>query len=346
MKLQNRAAFVIVSLAVLTAAGASRATADGLDLGACCAQGSCLEDWTASDCAQIGGVWQGPATNCVGFTCPAVPDCPPGAREFFNENNCGSHPPTLFQSCCVPQITPPVCWLGNSLPPLCVESSAMNGFRDRDLWAVSPLEDQQWTICVTAPFHAQVQLWEIDEPSFIEVCMIPDLEIVADMIGVPGSQTCVTVCVRGGLEYGLYATVVDAAGAPMLEGVGCTQYIIETTATECPLGACCIPPNGDCQEVNELDCADLGGFWFGDGTTCLDVACEPNISFCDPNCDGLRSVADIGFFVVALTQGEAAWQAQFPNGAPSCVFESNDINDDGFVTVADISGFVACLIDG
>ncbi len=61
---------------------------------------------------------------------------------------------------------------------------------------------------------------------------------------------------------------------------------------------------------------------------------------CDANCDGVVSVGDINAFVLALTQGQAAYEAAFPD----CSFEcNNDTNLDGSVTVSDINPFVECL---
>jgi hypothetical protein len=62
----------------------------------------------------------------------------------------------------------------------------------------------------------------------------------------------------------------------------------------------------------------------------------------DMNCDGTVSPADIDPFVIALTAGQAAYEAQFPD----CNFYSADVNADGTVSAADIDPFVAILIGG
>jgi hypothetical protein len=62
----------------------------------------------------------------------------------------------------------------------------------------------------------------------------------------------------------------------------------------------------------------------------------------DTNCDGVVSAADIDPFVVALTGGQAAYEAQFP----SCNFWHADCNEDGAVSAADIDPFVAILTSG
>jgi hypothetical protein len=62
----------------------------------------------------------------------------------------------------------------------------------------------------------------------------------------------------------------------------------------------------------------------------------------DLNCDGVVSAADIDPFVIALTGGQAAYEAQFPD----CDFFDADINSDGNVSAADIDGFVTLLTGG
>jgi hypothetical protein len=59
----------------------------------------------------------------------------------------------------------------------------------------------------------------------------------------------------------------------------------------------------------------------------------------DTNCDGVVSAADIDPFVIALTGGQAAYEAQFP----SCNFWHADCNQDGAVSAADIDPFVGIL---
>lgn len=58
----------------------------------------------------------------------------------------------------------------------------------------------------------------------------------------------------------------------------------------------------------------------------------------DVNCDGAVSVADIGPFVLALTD-PAAYAQQFPK----CELDHADVNRDGEVTVSDIGPFVAVM---
>ncbi|MCK4343538.1 MAG: hypothetical protein KAY37_17635, partial [Phycisphaerae bacterium] len=63
----------------------------------------------------------------------------------------------------------------------------------------------------------------------------------------------------------------------------------------------------------------------------------------DSNCDGAVSWRDIDFFVAAMNDNVAAWEAMFLPGTPSCPFENNDVNADGTVNWRDIDPFVAIM---
>jgi glucose/arabinose dehydrogenase len=66
--------------------------------------------------------------------------------------------------------------------------------------------------------------------------------------------------------------------------------------------------------------------------------CPPPIAPGDMNCDGVISVADIGPFVLALTD-PAGYEAQYPD----CDIDAADLNDDGVISTSDIGPFVALL---
>lgn len=80
-----------------------------------------------------------------------------------------------------------------------------------------------------------------------------------------------------------------------------------------------------------------------DAPLMLSIAAAPLPSLLpgDLNCDGVVSVADIGAFVLALTD-PAGYAVQFP----ACDPLAGDLNDDGLVTVGDIGAFVALLTGG
>ena len=65
---------------------------------------------------------------------------------------------------------------------------------------------------------------------------------------------------------------------------------------------------------------------------------------CDSNCDGAVNFGDIDPFVVAITEGPAAW-SDLVGGACDYVC-ANDTNGDGAVNFGDIDPFVACITGG
>lgn len=44
-------------------------------VGACCIDGECIECYSAAECAQYGGTYQGDGASCEGVTCPTPPCC-------------------------------------------------------------------------------------------------------------------------------------------------------------------------------------------------------------------------------------------------------------------------------
>ncbi|MCK4342673.1 MAG: hypothetical protein KAY37_13225 [Phycisphaerae bacterium] len=71
----------------------------------------------------------------------------------------------------------------------------------------------------------------------------------------------------------------------------------------------------------------------------------PNPPVCggDSNCDGAINWRDIDFFVAAMNDNQAAWEAMFLPGTPSCQFANNDVSEDGTVNWRDIDPFVALM---
>ncbi|MCK4343592.1 MAG: hypothetical protein KAY37_17910 [Phycisphaerae bacterium] len=79
-----------------------------------------------------------------------------------------------------------------------------------------------------------------------------------------------------------------------------------------------------------------GGFWVSGIVT---PPCCPG----DSNCDNQINWRDIDFFVAAMNDNVAAWEAMFLPGEPTCPFENNDTNEDGTVNWRDIDPFVAVM---
>lgn len=75
------------------------------------------------------------------------------------------------------------------------------------------------------------------------------------------------------------------------------------------------------------------------------ITFDVGLSVCrgDANCDGVISWRDIDYFVAAMNDNVAAWQAMFPAPGPSCQFANNDVNADGTVSWRDIDPLVAVM---
>ncbi|MCK4343078.1 MAG: hypothetical protein KAY37_15290 [Phycisphaerae bacterium] len=111
-----------------------------------------------------------------------------------------------------------------------------------------------------------------------------------------------------------------------------------------PEGACCIGTLCLADQT-EAQCTGSGGEWVGPFTDCGPPnPCEtPPVCAGDSNCDEAISWRDIDYFVAAMNDNVAAWEAMFAPGEPSCSFDNNDVNGDGTVNWRDIDPFVAVM---
>ena len=101
----------------------------------------------------------------------------------------------------------------------------------------------------------------------------------------------------------------------------------------CQLGACC-DPTGGCQDKFELEC-QAPSIWHA-GVECSMIQCLQVKG--DMNCDGLVDGLDIQHFVQALLD-----PVGYMNSHPNCNILLGDINNDTLVDTADIPGFVNLL---
>ncbi|MCK4341977.1 MAG: hypothetical protein KAY37_09670 [Phycisphaerae bacterium] len=69
----------------------------------------------------------------------------------------------------------------------------------------------------------------------------------------------------------------------------------------------------------------------------------PSICLGDSNCDDEINWRDIDYFVAAQNDNQAAWEAMFLPGTPTCSFWNNDVNGDGTANWRDIDPFVAVM---
>ena len=131
------------------------------------------------------------------------------------------------------------------------------------------------------------------------------------------------------MEPGTYwYFVVPPAGSNVACG---TPYL--TWLEFGPVGYCETDPDV-CRLCSLNVCLALGGTWIPWQPHCLDAA--------DSNCDGAINTFDIEPFILALTAGQAAWEATY-----HCdFFCANDCNGDGAVNTFDIEAFVQLLTGG
>lgn len=82
-----------------------------------------------------------------------------------------------------------------------------------------------------------------------------------------------------------------------------------------------------------------------EGLIIEDFSVTPAPAVCagDANCDGIVNWRDIDFFVGAMNDNMAAWEALFAPGTPACTFANNDANSDGTVNWRDIDPFVGLI---
>ncbi|MCK4342036.1 MAG: hypothetical protein KAY37_09975 [Phycisphaerae bacterium] len=104
-------------------------------------------------------------------------------------------------------------------------------------------------------------------------------------------------------------------------------------------------PTFDCNSNGVLDECDIadGTSQDANGNGIPDECEAPPVCPGDSNCDEAISWRDIDFFVAAMNDNVAAWEAMFAPGTPSCPFENNDVNGDGTVNWRDIDPFVALM---
>ncbi|MCK4340197.1 MAG: hypothetical protein KAY37_00550 [Phycisphaerae bacterium] len=101
-------------------------------------------------------------------------------------------------------------------------------------------------------------------------------------------------------------------------------------------------PTFDCNTNGVLDECDIAAGTSQDANG-NGIPDECEVCRGDSNCDGAINWRDIDYFVAAMNDNVAAWEAMFAPGTPSCSFENNDANEDGTVNWRDIDPFVALM---
>ena len=311
--------------------------------GACCLEtGACADVATVSECAKLGGVYQGEGTMCANVICP-FPQC-----GLIGSGNCALSnitPGCSDQDCCnivcnsdpfccdvewdetcvagaVELCAGPECGLGNGS---CFSGNGTTGCESRECC---------YLVCFTDAFCCDTEWDELCADNAAVVCTNTgcgddasgSCYLANGTQGCDDPDCCYSVCVLDDFccEAEWDATCVTLA---------------ESTCTFA--GACCVP-NGDgtftCTEVPGIEsCIIAGGFYQGDGTTC-DLACDVNYNCtgdCAPdNGDGTYGNGDINIDdIVAIINNFGPCP---PNTQP-CPWDCTPINADGTVGQGDIN---------
>lgn len=137
---------------------------------------------------------------------------------------------------------------------------------------------------------------------------------------------------------------IDGLEQPFCEGAPINGIYAgnNTTCAQdvCDLGACCLPL-GDCEDVVEAACGDLGGIFEGPGTSCMTTSCPQPLGAC---CLGTTCVPNQT--EDNCTSFPGSWVGPFTTCAPlnpclACT--DGDADQDGDLDLADFSILQACF---
>ncbi len=238
--------------------------------GACCFQDGSCQDLTSVDCFNAGGNYQGNGTDCATTVCPieGMDEC--ADAELL------SVPDSVVRS-------------NNLATDDIVTPCGVSSGPWHNVWFAVEGTGNTMTATTCNP-----DLYEFDTKISV-FCGACDYLICVGgnddscTGGASGLLSTVTWCSEAGVMY--YITVGGyssgtATGAFQLDvfddGVACTGAIDCTL----PTGACCV--GAVCSVETPLDCADLGGDWLGEGTTCDPNPCTQGACcYNDTSCEEL-----------------------------------------------------------
>ncbi|MHC4333188.1 MAG: proprotein convertase P-domain-containing protein [Planctomycetota bacterium] len=174
-----------------------------------------------------------------------------------NEPNCGV--PDTFNGGCniIPPAFSPI-ELGDTY---CGTASWDGGTRDTDWYEVVVTEETTFTWTVEADFHVLMGLVETI-PVGSDDCADLTGGLVYFEFGVPCEVVSVTTDVMPPGTYWFFVAP-DWSLAPPFD---CNDYVATLTGEQFGTGACCLGTR--CADVNEAECAEMGGWYSGGGTQC------------------------------------------------------------------------------
>ncbi|MCK4341860.1 MAG: hypothetical protein KAY37_09080 [Phycisphaerae bacterium] len=321
--------------------------------GACCVDGACTDDMTEEACDAQCGLWM-PNADCADVLCPV---CIAGvcciAGECFDDfAGCDSCrcaggfwlPMPMGQGCdpnpC-PQPTGACCVDGACTDDMTEEAcEALCG-----LWIIgADCDDVLCPVCIYGVCCINGDCF--DDFAGCDSCRCAG----GFWLPMPMGQGCDpnpcppptgACCVDGACTDDMTEEACDALCGLWIPSADCDDVLCPV----CIYGVCCI--DVECFEdfAGCDSCRCAGGYWLPMpmGQGCVPNPCVPPVCPGDSNCDEAITWRDIDFFVAAMNDNVAAWEAMFWPGTPTCLFANNDVNDDGTVNWRDIDPFVAVM---
>ncbi len=234
--------------------------------GACCLANFTCVQGTAAECTTAGGFNQGNGTTCPGADC--FP-CPNPATTPENEPNCGLPTDTVNGGC---NVSPPVYSAISCGQTRCGTAGTAGAVRDTDWYRLVTTSASRITWTVTTEFPTVIGI-----PQYLQ--------------GLEGSGNCAhltgflnpTANVASGQTGSVTSPCLPAGTyylfvAPQLgQNVTCgAEYFAQVTCVTGCAGACCFSSGTCANNGTQGQCAFLGGFFQGEGSTCSTGLCPPN----------------------------------------------------------------------
>lgn len=243
-------------------------------IGACCLPDGTCEEVTVAQCIEDGGTFVGGL--CDDADCPQPPP-PTGACcvgtdcTIETEDDCTDMDGTYQgdDTTCDPNPC--------TLPNCPCTTSQILPFYDT-------ITDAYYS-SVTSDCCAETTTYSGAVSKYIRFSGLVSSNSVCDDFGFSGTNDCtyaldetctvVQTSCSGTITDEHDNCVEDCTGeCPCLTG-SCSVHTSNTTTLVDPCqlltGACCV--GSDCMQVVSPECTDLGGFYYGDGTSCGDVTC-------------------------------------------------------------------------
>jgi hypothetical protein len=306
-----------------------RAVVDCQDLqGACCLpNGDCI-DGLQSECATLGGEFQGAGTECATVNCPqpAFGACcfPDASCQEMIEPDCidaggdfqGDQTDCATVEC---PLAPGACCIGADCFDFLTEPECISfgGFWQGPGSLCANIDCSAEGACCIPASGGCLDLNQADCATVNGIWQGPGTEC-ATVICFPEGACCLP---DGSCQDGLSPDDCDLLGGAF-QGDQTECATVECPETE---GACCLA-NGNCIVLTEADCAIVVGTWAGAATDCSDNNGNGTADACENECPADVN-GDDTVNVLDLLAVLAAW------GATS---GPEDINGDGVVNVLDM----------